>query len=97
MISLNVILTNVMNDLEKNNALKKKRLISKSKHSHDTIVFSSLILKHIVNKNSNRTKNSYLNEKRLQFLNVRDVKNENEIIKINFNIIDIENLSILKK
>ena len=72
-MSLNVIFTNVMNDVEKNNTLKKKRWISKSRHSHDTIIFSSLILKYIVNKNSNRTKNSYLNEKRLQFLNVRDI------------------------
>ena len=76
---------------------EKKRLILESKHSHDTIVFSSLILKHIVNKNSNRTKNSYLNEKRLQILSVRDVKSESEIVEIDLDIVDIESLSILKK
>ena len=42
-------------------------------------------------------KNSYLNEKRLQLLNVRDIKNKNEMIEIDFDIINIKNFSIIKK
>ena len=96
-MSSNAIFINVMNDVEKSDALRKKRLILKSKHSHDSIVFSSLNLKYFVNLILNRTKKSYLNEKRLSFLIVCEIKNKIEIIDINFDINDIKNSSIFKK
>ena len=80
-MSSNTILTNVINDVEKSDALKK-RLILKSKYSHDSIVFSSLNLKHFVNLISNRTKKSYLNEKRLQLITIREIENKIEVIDI---------------
>ena len=76
---------------------KKKRRKSSSSHSQNNVVFSSLHLNQFVNVDSIRMKNTYLNEKCLQFLNMMNAWFDVEIINIDLNVLTTQKLLIVEK